>query len=306
MAASLPTPAAPSAARAAAIMVVATACMAGTTFLAKAIGSGALGEPLHPLQVSHGRFLFAWLALAGLVAALRPALSAVNLKLHFVRTLCGWGGVTLMFAAVALIPLPDATAISFLSPVVTMLLAIPLLGERVGRWRWAAAGIAMLGAVILLRPGAGAIQIGALLAVGAALALGLEAIFIKRLTGLEPSIQTLFLNNSLGLAIASVAVLPVWVWPTGWQALALAGIGLLMVCGQALFLQALRRADASFVAPLFYLTLLFATLYDFWGFGLMPDATSLVGGAVLVAGAALLAWREGRRRAVSSQPPLKG
>lgn len=299
MSSSLPVPARPLPLVAVAVMVLATACFAGTMVLAKAIGSGALGEPLHPLQISHGRFLFAWLAVAAVVAATRTSIRTTNIRLHTARTLCGWGGATLMFAAVAMMPLPDATAISFLSPVVTMLLAIPLLGERVGPWRWTAVAIALAGATILLRPGAGAIQIGALLALVAALAMGLEAIFIKRLTGLERPLQTLFLNNGLGLAIATAAVLAVWRMPTAGQWAALAGIGLLMVTGQALYLQALRRADASFVAPLFYLTLLFATLYDFWGFGLVPDATSLLGAAVLVSGAVLLTWREGlhRRRA---------
>ena len=60
-------------------------------------------------------------------------------RLHIARTSFGWAGVTLMFASVAYIPLADATAISFLNPVFGMMLAIPLLGEKVGRVRWSAA-----------------------------------------------------------------------------------------------------------------------------------------------------------------------
>jgi len=76
-----------------------------------------------------------------------------DLRIHIGRTLFGWGGVTCMFAAVAFMPMSDATAISFLNPVFGMLLAIPLLGERVGPWRWLAAAMALIGALILLRPG---------------------------------------------------------------------------------------------------------------------------------------------------------
>ena len=75
-----------------------------------------------------------------------------HLGLHLARTLGGWAGLALMFASVAYIPLADATAISFINPVFGMIFAIPFLGERVGKWRWLAAGISLIGAMILLRP----------------------------------------------------------------------------------------------------------------------------------------------------------
>ncbi|MDO5632790.1 MAG: DMT family transporter [Paracoccus sp. (in: a-proteobacteria)] len=276
------------------LMVAATALFASTTLLAKAIGSGHLGAPVHPLMVSFGRFVFAFLSVALVAAAVRPRLTRPAWRTHLARTLCGWGGITLMFAAVARMPLPDATAISFLSPVFTMLLAIPLLGERVGPVRWTAAGIALIGAVILLRPG-GDMQAAAFLALGAAAAMGLEAIFIKRLAGREAPLQILFINNGMGAAIASVAVIAVWGAATGAQWAALAGIGVLMACGQALNLLAMRRDDASFVVPFFYLTLIWAALFDLWWFGALPDLVSLLGAAVIVAGALLLVLRDRAR-----------
>lgn len=277
-------------------MVTATLFIAATTLLAKALGTEALGAPLHPLQVSHGRFVFAWIVFAGAIAVIRPRVTRPDFRTHVLRTACGWGGVTLMFAAAAAIPLSDATAISFLNPVFGMILAIPLLGERVGPWRWLAAIIAFAGALILIRPGTEAMQAGALLALGAALLLGLELIFIKRLSGREGPLQLLFVNNSLGLVIASLAVLAVWQPPTPAQWAALAALGTLMACAQACFVNAMRRADASFVTPFSYLTLVFAALYDFLVFSVAPTALSIAGAAIIIAGAALLAWREGLRR----------
>jgi drug/metabolite transporter (DMT)-like permease len=253
------------------------------------------------MQVSFGRFLFAWLAIAATVAALRPRLIRPDFRTHVARTLCGWTGVSLMFAAAAMIPLSDATAISFLNPVFGMILAIPLLGERVGPWRWLAAAIAFAGAMILIRPGTEAMQAGALLALGAAMALGLELIFIKRLSGREAPLQILFVNNSIGVLIASLAAAWVWQAPTPAQWAGLAALGLLMACAQACFVNAMRRADASFVTPFSYLTLVFAAFYDAALFGVVPTALSVTGAAIIVTGAALLAWREavnrGRRRA---------
>lgn len=284
--------AAPAPGLAVAFMLCATAFIAATTLLAKALGTDTLGPPLHPFQVSHGRFLFAWIAIAATVAVLRPHLTRPDWGLHVARTICGFTGVTLMFAAAAAIPLADATAISFLNPMFGMILAIPLLGEKVGKWRWLAAAIALTGAVILIRPGAGTIQPGALLALGAALALGLELSFIKRLTGRERPLQILFVNNSIGLVIASLAVIAVWQPPTPLQWAALAGLGLAMALAQGCFVNAMARADASFVTPFSYLTLVFAGLYDFAIFGVTPTGLSLLGAGIIIAGAALLAWRE--------------
>lgn len=278
------------------LMICATAFIAATTLCAKALGTDTLGPALNPLQVSHGRFVFAALALGSAALVLRPRFGRVHLRLHIARTSCGWGGVTLMFTAVAFIPLADATAISFLNPVFAMILAIPLLGETVGRIRWTAAAIALVGALVLLRPGGGAIETGALFALGAAVVLGLEVIFIKRLSGREAPFQILLVNNAVGLCIASVAVLPVWTMPTPAQWVALAALGGLMALAQTCFLNAVVRAEASFIVPFSYLTLVFAAIMDGAMFGLWPDAVSLTGAAIIIAGAGLLAWREARLR----------
>lgn len=277
-----------------AFMALASALIAGTTLLAKALGTDTLGPALHPLQITHGRFVFAWVAIASVVAILRPPLSAKNLRMHALRTSFGATGITLMFAAVAFIPVSDATAISFLNPVFAMVLAIAFLGEKVGRIRWSAAAIALAGALILLRPGAATFQPAALLAFGAALAMGIEITVIKLLTGREGPLTILFINNSIGIVLSSLAVLAVWAAPTLAQWAALAGIGFMMACAQACFIQSMRRAESSFIVPFSYATLVFATLYDMAVFGTRPDAVSLTGAGIIIAGAAVLAWREGR------------
>ena len=163
------------------LMLTATFFIARSTLMAKLAYDPRFGTPLHPLQISHGRFLFAFVLISAVVTATRQKISRTNLRLHTARSLLGWSGVTLMFAAVAFIPMADATAISFLNPVFAMVFAIPLLGERVGPVRWSAAAIAFLGALVLLRPSPASFEAGALLALGAAVFMGLEVILIKRL-----------------------------------------------------------------------------------------------------------------------------
>lgn len=282
---------------AAGFMLLAASLIAGTTLMAKLVGRDSLGDPLHPLQISHGRFLFAFLAISTIVIFKRPALRSDNIPLHIARSVSGWSGISLMFAAVAFIPLADATAISFLNPVFAMVLAIPLLGERVGPWRFLAAAIALVGAIILIRPGAGSFHPAAFLALAAAMIMGLEITLIKRLTGRETPLQILWINNGIGLTVATVAVIWVWAPPTPAQWAALAALGFMMALAQTCFIQSMKRADASFAVPFSYATLVFAGLYDFGVFRVIPAPTSLLGAAIIVAGGVLLVWREGRRSA---------
>ena len=289
-------PVIPNPALAVAFMLTASGFIAASTLMAKLAGTQQLGDALHPFQVSHGRFLFAWILVASLSLAMRLRITRPNLALHGVRTLAGWGGVSLMFAAVAFIPMADATAISFLNPVFAMMLAIPLLGERVGCIRWAAAGIALFGALVLLRPTPASFQPAALLALAAAMAMGLEIALIKILSGREGWLQILLINNSFGLIIASLAVFFVWTPPTPLQWAALVGVGLFMALAQMAYVNAMARAEASFVAPFAYATLIFAALFDALVFTTPPDAVTSDGAAIIIAGAALLAWREARVR----------
>lgn len=284
------------------LTLCASAFVAGTTLLAKMLGTDTLGPAMNPLQISQGRFVFAFLAIGLAAVLMRLQFTPIAWGTHTLRVAFGWGGVTLMFAAAAFIPLSDATAISFLNPVIGMLLAIPLLGERVGPVRLSAAAIALCGAMILLRPTPDAFQPAALLAFGAAVSLGFEVIVIKRLSGREGPLQILLINNVIGVGIASAAAVWVWITPTPQQWLALIGIGVMMAMAQSCFINAIARADASFVGPFFYATLVFAALYDFAVFDVRPDAVSVIGTLIILCGAGLLVWREGRIRPSAGSP----
>jgi drug/metabolite transporter (DMT)-like permease len=287
-----------------ALMITATLFIAATMLAAKSLGTDTLGAPLHPLQISHGRFMFAFIGFITASAVLRPKIRAPNMRLHLARTIFGATGVTLMFAAVAFIPMSDATAISFLNPVFGMILAIPFLGEKVGRWRWLAAAMAFVGALILLRPGPDTFQVAALLALGAALAMGFELVFIKKLADREPALQILLINNAIGCVLMSVAVIAFWAPPTLAQWGVLVTLGLMMAGAQTCFINAIARADASFVTPFSYLTLIFAGLYDWAIFAQIPDWISVLGAAIIVSGAALLAWREAVNRSRARRIPV--
>ena len=154
---------------------------------------------------------------------------------------------------------------------------------------------------MLLRPGPESFQAAALLALGAAMVMGLELIFIKKLANRESPLQILLINNAIGWLLTATVMIPVWQTPTDGQWAALVALGLLMAAAQACFVNAMARAEASLVTPFSYVTLIFAALFDLAIFGAVPDAVSYIGTSIIVAGAALLAWREARR----AKPPVR-
>lgn len=273
-------------------MIGAAALIAMTSIMGKSLGvEGSIGDALHPLQVSAGRFAFAAMTLGFFLLAVpssRPNFKGTNWSLHLMRSLCGWSGVTAMFAAVAQMPVAEATAISFLSPIVTMGLAALLLKEHVGIRKVLASLLALLGAILILRPGTEAFQVAGLFALLAAALMGLEAIFIKRLTGNEPAMRILIINNIMGSAIAVTVAAFVWTQPTNLQWVLLVALGVVMVSGQSLFIQSMKRGEASLVMPAFYFVLVFAGLYDLALFSVIPNVFAFVGAAMIILSALLL------------------
>ncbi|MGI9616916.1 MAG: DMT family transporter [Acidimicrobiales bacterium] len=275
----------------AARMVASAALIAWTSLIAKALGTGWGGDELHPLMISAGRFVFGLLALIPVILILRPSFVGTAWVLHAGRVLTGWGGVTLMFAATAFIPLADANAISFLAPVVTLALAVVVLRERIGR-RLLPAMIALGGVLLLTRPGSDAFQPASLLALAAACSIGVEMTFIKRLSDSEPPLRILTISNGLGSVISVTVALFVVQVPSPQQLAALAFLGASMVSAQVLFVTSMQRADASALMPFLYLVPLFAALYDWLLYSQAVGIVSAVGIATTLTGAALLAARE--------------
>lgn len=288
---------APNNVQGAAYIVMCCVLVAMTTLIARALGPQIAGEAaLHPVQVSWARFFFAACTILPIAMMRGVTLNDTPWLLHLGRILLGLGGVIGMFAAAGLMVLTDATAISFLSPLFSMIFAIFFLRETIGPWRWLASGIAFLGAMVLTRPGLDTFQPAALIALSAAAFLGVELIFIKLLSGRERPLKILAINNGVAALIISIAVVFFWKPPTPTQWVMLAALGVIMVSAQSLFLKGIAMAEANVAAPFFYTTLIFASVYGWIVFNEIPGLYSLVGAGLIVCGALLLTWRENLAR----------
>ena len=285
----------------AAFIVASTAFISASIICAKAVQDAVLMDApaLHPLQATWGRFAFGFLSIFSFSLFRWPGVRGSCWVLHAGRTFCGWSGIACLFTAVALMRAADATAITFLNGLCAMVFAVLFLGERVGIWRWGAAAIAFIGALVIAQPGTDAFQWAALVAAGGAMLMGLEVILIKRLSdGRESKQRILLINNAMGACIASVAVLFVWQWPTPLQWAMLLGAGCFMIGAQTLFLRGLALAEANLAAPFNYFTLIFSAFYAFVLFGEVPAITTWAGSALIIAGGLILAWREHVKRPV--------
>ena len=227
------------------------------------------------------------------------------------RGLLSVGGMFTNFSALTRLPLADATAISFASPLITVALAAIILKERVRIYRWSAVLVGFAGVIVMLIPhfdvghyaAAGAASVaavGSVLALISAFCNAGTVIQTRRLTQSETTSSIVF-YFSLVCAIAGALTLPfAWHQPTGSELVALIALGILGGIAHIFLTESYRHASASVVAPFDYSSMLWALLLGYWVFGELPSALVYVG-AVIVAGAGLyVIWRE---RALGLQRP---
>lgn len=235
-----------------------------------------------PVEVAFFRNFLGLLFVLPLVAKRRSRLLRTErLGMHGLRAAIGVAATIAWFTALAVLPLADATALSFTSPLFATLGAGLILGEKVSRQRWNAVGIGFLGALIVLRPGEGLLTSGSLWAVAAAACMAGSALSVKTLSRSETPATVVFYMGLIGSPLALVPALPVWTWPSIQAWPLLAGVGLFAMLGQMLMVRGLAAADASAIMPFDFSRLLFAALAGMALFGEIPDLWTLAGASLI-------------------------
>ena len=265
----------------------------------------ATADEVPPGQAVFFRSFFAipvivgWLVVRG---ELRHGLESRNPMGHVWRGLVGTTAMGLGFAALGLLPLPEATAIGYAAPLLVVVFAAMFLGEKVGAFRLSTVALGMVGVLIVLSPrlsaGHDAIStretLGAVVALMGAVFTALAQVFVRKLVLTEDT-ATIVFWFSVTASVLSLVTLPWgWVLPS-WQALGmLVCAGLLGGVGQVLLTSSYRHADASVIAPFEYASMLLARGVGFFVFGEVPTLTMLAGAAIIIAAGVLIIWRERR------------
>jgi drug/metabolite transporter (DMT)-like permease len=232
---------------------------------------------------------------------LRHGLDTENPMGHLWRGLVGTTSMGLGFTALGLLPLPEATALGYAAPLLTVIFAAMFLGEQVRVFRLTAVLVGLAGVMIVLSPRltltdaetVSRLQtLGAMAAVLGAVFAALAQVFVRKLVRTErtPAIVFYF---SLTAAMLSLATLPFgWALPTAREAALLVGAGFLGGLGQILLTESYRNAETSVIAPFEYVSIILALALGYLLFDELPTATMLGGAALIVAAGLFIIWRE--------------
>jgi drug/metabolite transporter (DMT)-like permease len=194
------------------------------------------------------------------------------------------------------LPIAEASATGFVAPLFVTALSIFFLGEIVGRRRWLATAVGLLGVLIILRPGSNAFHPAALFSIVSAFAWACTLVMTRMMSGSERAMTTMTYSSISGVLILSALVPLVWVAPSWHGILFGILIGVASTAGQCIVVLAFRYADASVLAPFSYTQLVWVSFLGFLVFGEVPDGWTLTGAAFIVASGLYTAHRERVRR----------
>ena len=280
---------------------------AATSFTLNSALVKALGQiDFHPLQLAFLRTAIALLVLLPIVwRGGVEGLKSRHPGIHLIRGVAGGGAIATGFVGLTLIPLADFMALSFTTPLFIILLAVLLLGETV-RWRrWSATAAGFLGVVVMVRPGAGTLELGALCALVMAFGIAIASTMVKRLPAEETPLSMLFWFSLAATLLTAPLAAVVWRAPNAEEWLWLIAMGVLGAGAQFLIIRAYKVGEATFVAPFDYSKLLIAGAIGFFVFAEVPDLWTLAGAAIIVASTLYIARREARLQGDGPEnPPL--
>lgn len=259
------------------------------TVLAKAIE----GVPLATIVLARALGQLIWTA-PEILRSPGGVMRTDHLRLNLFRGLLSGIAWFAYFASFARLPLATATVLSFTSVLFVTALAVPVLGEKVGWRRWSATLVGFAGVLVIVRPGAVEVGWPVLAAIFSAFLGAAIMLTTKLLSRSEKTSTIMFYIGLVTTAIALPVAAPGLAWPGWWNLLLLACTATCGPVAMLLWINALRMADASLLAPISYARLIFAAVFGLVLFGEMPDLWLAAGAALIVGSTLYITRREAR------------
>jgi drug/metabolite transporter (DMT)-like permease len=234
-----------------------------------------------------------------------PQLRTRRLGLHLVRGVLGTTGGFLAFYAFSRLPLADAYAIIFATPLLITALSVPILGEAVGWRRWSAVLIGFVGVLVMLRPGVAPLGAGSLAALGAACASACAILLVRKLSITETTPSIAFYSNVTAVVLVAIVFGRAFVLPSPIDLALMATSGLLGGTALLVLIAAYRRSPAALVAPFQYSQMLWALLLGALLWSDFPEPAMLLGASIVAGSGLFILYREttlGRRPTASLHP----
>lgn len=270
--------------------------LSAVLFAAQAAIVRHLSADIHFLEISLFRALFGvvimlpWLVRAGV-----GVMSTRNTRLYVWRGVLSTAAMYGWFGSLALIPIADATAVSFTFPLFIALFGVLFLRESAHAARWLALLLGFAGTLVVVRPGFAEVNVGFLMVIGAGLCIATSAMILKVAIRADHPDAAVLYQSIYMLPLAAAGALLVWQWPTAEQWLWGLALGMASATAQRCYTRALAVGETGAVVTFDFARLPFAVVLGFVAFAELPDLWTVLGGAVIFAASVIAGRGEARR-----------
>ena len=212
--------------------------------------------------------------------------------LHAFRAVSGTIAIIALFVALRNLPLADVISLTFTGPLFVTIMSVIFLSEKVGIRRWSAVLIGFVGMLFIIRPAFQEMNLYYIFPIIFSLGFANVAISIRSLSKTEPNYLIAFYFSLLSLLVGLSTIVNGWIWPTPYEALLFAILGLSGGVANLLLTQSYRLADASLVSPIKYLSLVVAVVAGYLIFSEVPKTMTLFGAGLIVVSSFIIFRRE--------------
>jgi drug/metabolite transporter (DMT)-like permease len=275
------------------------------TLFGSFMGAGVklLSDDLHPIIICFYRCLMGLIIITPFVARNNfRALQTDNMRLQIFRALINIISMICWFSAIGMMHFEKATALGFTTPLFTPVLAVLILGEVIRFHRTAALLLGFIGILIIIRPGYVPFEFGTILMLIASFSFSFVLIFVKKLSATDSSLTIIFYHLLYMTPVFFILSLFYWQTITLDQIIIFSLMGASGLLSHWCLAQAFKMSDTTFVMPLQFTKLIWASLIGLFIFAEQPDIWTWIGGIIIFISVVYITYREASKKKGTTKP----
>ncbi len=286
-------------------LIVVALLAIGATFFGSFMGAGVklLSDDLHPIVICFYRSLMGLILITPFVARNNfKALHTKNMRLQIFRASINIISMICWFSAIGMMHFEKATALGFTTPLFTTVLAVVVLGEVIRFHRTAALLLGFIGIIIIIRPGYVPFEFGTVLMLIASFSFSFVLIFVKKLSATDSSLTIIFYHLLYMTPVFFILSLFYWENINLYQLIVFTLMGASGLLSHWCLAQAFKMSDTTFVMPLQFTKLIWASLIGLFIFAEQPDIWTWVGGVIIFISVVYITYREAFKKKGTQKP----